>query len=319
MSDYLVTGQRGAGKGVVMTSRMRRAFLEGRIVATNMDIDLGKMFPYGSTDWKLLPKRPVLYRLPDFPSGAEIKSLGFGGVDFREDCFGELILDELQVWLNSRGWDDPKRREFITWLPLSRKYRWHTYFTSQTLNGLDKQVRDLLEHRVHVTRTDRMGFPIPIFGGLLRMIFGRIHIYRVHIGTVSYGAEVPPHIVDTWKYRGTPEVMSCYNTEQKYTSEYPHGVYSVLPSWYWQDNKAQKSYGCWVSSIVPYISPETGKIYDYPGRPESWGSEPPHFPLEPVRPLYDLVNGIFDMLFGRFFQSVLYGQYGGLQIGRAHV
>lgn len=298
MPDYFIVGQRGSGKGIVVVSKLRELLLRGNVVATNMDIDLVKLFPDKIYDKSF---RPKLYRLPDVPSGDDILYLGlvqdhnthryFGKLEQFIACattaerdYGALILDELQVWMNSRerGEKAKERLSFFKLLPLTRKLGWSTYFTSQTSEAVDKQVRDLLEYKVSVFRTDRMALPlpIPILGFLIKMLIkalsGGGFLPRFHIASVVYKGE----FVESWKYRGSKEVMSAYNTKQFYSDSYEHGTYMLLPPSYYVDPVLPGEPSFLLYNGVPRQNRFTGvkepsKLFDWPGRPSAWSSDAP--------------------------------------------
>jgi hypothetical protein len=224
MADYIVSGQKGSGKSVIMIGRIQQTVLERKaMVATNMDLFLEYLFP---PDVK-----PVIMRLPDRPTGADMVALGESTDSKNEKRFGDVILDELAIWLNAREWNDGgKRKGLLDYLVMSRKYHWNTFLLTQLLNSLDKQARGLLEHHISAGRTDRLR--IPIIGWLLA-IFGRIfHIQadklpQVHIGHITYGTgagSLPAGQIIT---RGK-HLWKCYNTDQKYLDDYPHGTYCFV-------------------------------------------------------------------------------------------
>ncbi|MEO5351005.1 MAG: hypothetical protein H7836_15380 [Magnetococcus sp. YQC-3] len=290
MADYVVTGQRGAGKGIVMVSRLKMGLLRGNKVATNRDLRLSQLLPY----WN---KSARVVRIPDYPTGEDLQSLGLGSDSADEKTFGHIDMDEGAVWLNSRGWQGKGRQSLLEFLPLTRKYRWHTYVTVQVLESLDKQVRTLLEHHVSCIRTDRLS--IPFIGWFLRMFGGWLGIEgklpRLHVGRVFYGAGQSRQHVEAWTYRGSG-VYGAYDTEQKYSADYPHGIYSYLPPWYNWDRFPVDIAGQKVGSFSLWFSPKTGKIFDWPvdqvgdldihgqpftadsrstGRPSFWDEDPP--------------------------------------------
>lgn len=210
MSDYAILGKKGAGKSLVTVSRIRMFLLEGRSVATNLDLFLDKLMPIQS--------KATALRLPDFPTGADLWAIGEGGSSPDEESFGLLALDELAVFLNSRQWRDDKRQEVISFLRHSRKLRWHTYLLSQGLKSIDSQIReDCIDHVVTLRRTDKI--PIPVIGKLLRMANFTGKFFRLHIGFVKYGTAHNSLDVDRWYVLANDKLQSGYDTEQIFEIE----------------------------------------------------------------------------------------------------
>lgn len=317
MPDYFITGAKGAGKGVINVSKMREFILAGCVIATNIDINLAKMFPDKVKDRTF---RPQVYRLPDVPLGYQILYLGqevdqhterlvgkpepFIACDtLFENEFGRLMLDEFVVWMNNAERSDESRRGFLKLLPLIRKMGWSSYFQAQHVDSVDKKVRDQIESRVVVSNTARMGInvPIPIVGWILnfiiKIVIKAISMFkhdamRSHIGHVTYKGE---H-VETWFFKGKPEVLDCYNTRQMFAeySEFDKehfnvdavGTYMLLPPYSYYDSTLQNQ-----PSFPLYSSKESWdlrkgvkkppKLYGWVGRPKGWNDD------LPVRPEYE--------------------------------
>lgn len=216
MADYLVTGRKGNGKSLICVSRIREALLQGRPVATNLDLRLEHLLPHGM-------RKAQVYRLPDQPTRADLDAIGCGnpqtGHLVDESKNGLVVLDELATWLNARTFSDPKRQGVLDWLVHSRKLGWDTYLIAQSPNQIDKQVREaLVEYHVICRRMDRikiMGFGLP----------------RMHVGFVKYGMERDSITSEKWWYRGN-DLFRAYDTRQKFSSLYAHGLYSYLPPWH---------------------------------------------------------------------------------------
>lgn len=214
MSDFLVTGRKGSGKSLVVVRRMRDALRQGRPVATNFDLNLENMLPPGNRSARC-------YRLPDFPSLEDLEAIGEGNREVDEDCNGLVVLDELAVFLNARTFQDKRREGVLRWLVHSRKMGWDTYLLAQHPNQIDKQIRESqAEYHVVCRRLDKL--KIPLLG---------VRLPKVHLGFVKYGMEHNAVMAERWVFRGR-DVYSCYDTRQKFTADYSHGLFMYLPPGY---------------------------------------------------------------------------------------
>lgn len=236
MAIYVVTGKLGGGKTLGGVSRIDEALRQGRKVATNLDLTLVNL-----PSCRRSSKRARVLRVPDRPSEADIRAIGYGieGVEtqaqarkaYDESEFGALVLDECGTWLNSRDWQAEGRRELINFLLHIRKHLWDVYLIIQDISMLDKQARKALaEHVVYCRRTDR--FAIPFIGTVWRWATGdQLKLPKLHVGHVKYGDQPNSMTVHKWWYRGE-RLFEAYDTTQVFTEDYPHGVHSVLPPWY---------------------------------------------------------------------------------------
>lgn len=208
MAIYLLAGRLGSGKSLSAVGKIREALLAGRRVATNLNLNLAAMGIKGPVD---------CVRLPDKPTGAELKGLGSGNLDYDEKKNGLLVLDELASWLNSRTWNDKSRQGVLDFFIHSRKLGWDVFLIAQSLNQLDKQIRDaIVEYHVICRRTDRL--KIPLVGGLVKALsFGALSgkLPRVHVGFVRYGTDRDSILVERWTFRGS-SLFAAYDTRQRF-------------------------------------------------------------------------------------------------------
>lgn len=224
MADYFITGKKGNGKSLCAVGRMKDYLKQGRRVATNLDIWTENLM--GPND---LSSRVI--RIPDKPTADDLELLGYGSdVPRNEERNGALILDELGTWLNSRSFQDKGRLPVIDWLLHARKLRWDVFYLVQDIAIVDKQVREALaEHVVYCRRLDRA--TIPVIGAVFRLLWGgKMPLPRIHIATVKYGDGPHALVVDRWTYKGT-QLFNSYDTEQRFRSNYPHGVFTYLPGY----------------------------------------------------------------------------------------
>ncbi|MCV2216218.1 zonular occludens toxin domain-containing protein [Thauera sp. Sel9] len=219
MSDYLVTGKKGNGKSLVCVGRIREAILQGRVVATNLDLYLEHLLPVHY-------KRARVIRLPDFPSREDLEIIGSGNPSSEDGIVDEsrnglVVLDELAIFLNARTFQDKRRSGLLEWLVHSRKLGWDTYLIAQHPNQIDKQIREAMaEYHVICRRMDKIKIP-----------FIPIKMPRLHVGFVRYGMERDSILAERWAFRGN-SLFRGYDTRQRFMEGYPHGAYSYLPPWH---------------------------------------------------------------------------------------
>uniref|UniRef100_UPI0040489C95 zonular occludens toxin domain-containing protein n=1 Tax=Rheinheimera sp. TaxID=1869214 RepID=UPI0040489C95 len=230
MPVWVVTGKLGGGKSLISVSRIQKYLLEGRKVATNLDI-----FPQHLLG--IDKKNTELYRLPDIPTVHDLKAmpLGYEGDDIDESKNGLLVLDECGIFLNSREWNAPGRKEVNAHFKLLRKLRWDAIFIIQDIENLDADARrTIAEHVVYCRRLDRMR--IPIVSALVKAITTYdLPLPRLHIGIVKYGTESSSMNVDQWNYYGD-RLYQAYDTEQIFDPQQNIGGYdgitTILPTYY---------------------------------------------------------------------------------------
>lgn len=86
--------------------------------------------------------------------------------DFREDGVF-LVLDEAQLYFNSRAWNDKGRSDWIKLFTNSRHYGVKILLITQQIEMIDKQIRGCVEYQVDHRKLSRFGF----WGWLLSLIF----------------------------------------------------------------------------------------------------------------------------------------------------
>jgi len=234
---YSVEGKLGTGKTKFAVWRAKLALLDGRRVASNVDLVLPQITPR---------QRSTFIRIPDKPTPHDLEAIGRGYDDgkYDEERFGVLILDELGTWLNARSFQDKDRAGVLDWLIHARKKRWEVYLLVQNAGMIDKQVREaLIEYECKCLRLDKV--KIPFVGWLINdaavAVGGRKwkrwgYLPKIHCVAARVGEGANKVLAERWFYRGT-ELHTCYDTEQAFSSTYPHGAYSALPPWGWQPDK----------------------------------------------------------------------------------
>lgn len=219
MAVYITTGKLGSGKSLWAIDRMKTAIKRGLPVATNFDLFLDH----------LPDAKAPIYRIPDYPKASDLHAIGQGSESRDENDFGWLVLDEAATWLNSREWNGGDRSGVISWLLHARKLHWNVVLLIQSVNALDKQVRDsLTEYHVTCRRMDRM--KVPFLGNLLSIVtLGRHsgNLPKVHMAAVRYGLGATSMHVET-EYYQSKDLYSAYDTDQKIRPDYEHGLYCMV-------------------------------------------------------------------------------------------
>ena len=211
-------------------SRIQQYLLEGRKVATNLDIFPEHMLGKDK-------KHTELFRIPDIPTIEALQALplGYEGDTIDERKNGLLVLDECGIFFDSRNWNDPRRKPINAHFKLLRKLRWDAILIIQDIDNLDSDARrTIAEHVVYCRRMDRM--KIPIISALFKLFTTYdLPLPQLHLGIVKYGADYNSMIVDRWQYYGK-RLYNAYNTEQLFseTVNYSNvdGLAQILPSYY---------------------------------------------------------------------------------------
>lgn len=225
MAVWCVTGKLGAGKTLVAVSRIQLAVLDGRRIATNLDLNVEHLVsPF---------RRNVdITRTSDIPTIDDLDNCGLGYEgDFKGDAHnGLMVFDECAKWLNSRNYRDKSRQKLVDWMIHARKKRWDIIFIIQDVNAMDKQFRELFcEHVVYCRRLDR--FNVPVVGSLYKAISGKpLKGPRMHVGVVKYGEKDSSPTVESWWYRGSA-LFDAYDTEQGFSDD-SYANRSMLSPWH---------------------------------------------------------------------------------------
>jgi len=219
MPVYSVEGKLGTGKTKFAVWQAKRALLQGRRVASNVDLYLDKLVPHKAVHY---------VRIPDKPTASDLEAVGHGNPDsYDEERNGVMILDELGTWLNARSFQDKGRAQVLDWLIHARKLGWDVYLIVQDSGMIDKQVREaLIEYRVKMFRGDKI--KIPVIGGILNDLFGGRAGYlpRFHMAVARVGDGQNSVVAERWMFRGD-DLHAAYDTRQVFRSDYPHGAHSV--------------------------------------------------------------------------------------------
>lgn len=213
MAIFAVEGKLGTGKTKFCVWRAQTGLREGLRIASNVDLDLGK----------LVPELQGAYysRIPDKPTAEDLVAIGHGNPSsYDEEKNGLLILDELGSWLNTRTFQDKARMPVIDWLIHARKHGWHVFFICQDASMIDAQVRNaLIEYSCRCRRLDKV--KIPFFGDIFG-IFNKRWAYmpRMHLVAARIGDGANIIVAERWNFRGD-DLHAAYDTRQVFTEKVP--------------------------------------------------------------------------------------------------
>lgn len=224
MPVFSVEGKLGTGKTKFCIWRAQQAIIDGRKVASNVDI----------APHLITPRRVAqIVRIPDKPKATDLEAIGHGNPDsYDEERNGVLILDELGTWLNSRSFQDKERAPLLDWLIHARKHGWDVYLIVQDANMIDKQVREaLIEYQIKCMRMDKVR--IPVLGHITGLFKNRwAYLPKFHLATSRVGIGANAVVAERWQFVGK-SLHACYDTRQIFREDYPHASHSVLPPWDW--------------------------------------------------------------------------------------
>lgn len=208
MPGWIIQGVRGEGKSLAAVGKIREYMLQGRPVATNLDLFLENLLP--------AENETLAYRLPDHPRLEDFELLppAYDPKYKGEDKNGLLVLDELGTWLNSRSWNDKGRLKMLNWLFLSRKNHWDLILLAQDNEMIDAQVRSTLcDYLVQASRMDRQ--KIPFLAPMLDFLGINSFMPKVHVYHVFYGMSTNQKPVEKWQFTGK-KLYDGYDTNQRF-------------------------------------------------------------------------------------------------------
>lgn len=172
-----VTGPLGFGKSVYAARVMGKAFLHGKVVASNVQLVpdwaeiVAKHFP--SAKLKKDEQKKIadilqeryLYE-PDVLELSRTFIRGWG------EERGVMVIDESHLRLNNRMWDDAEQKKVLDELTHVRKRGWHTYIVAQHGDNTDVAIRRIAGEEIRLInwrkllRAPLLGtplLPVPLF------------------------------------------------------------------------------------------------------------------------------------------------------------
>jgi len=211
-------GSRGSGKSKYSVERMQNRLQSGRAVATNLDLFLDK----------LLPDNPKAHyvRLPDFPRSSDLLLLDNAYLELDHDDpktyddskFGCVVLDELLTSFNSRTWNDPDRVEVVNWIVQSRKYGWDLCLIGQSIDGVDKQIKETVIDELYSFRSSQNMFGGIIWNLLFKPWWSKV-VPKFHICTRYDGRKKDKNQKIGGDHFRRNDLHDCYKTGQQFKKD----------------------------------------------------------------------------------------------------
>lgn len=150
-------GRLGGGKTYSAVARALVHLSRGGHVYTNVDLNLEGCRAYCAKYYKVEIEDSQV----TFFAIEEIETVHLRLRSGTRDCPVLVILDEAQLWFNSRDWNKTNR-DFLTFLTQSRKVSVDFIFISQSMLNIDKQFMRLVQYIWKFKDMQRL--KLPVFG-----------------------------------------------------------------------------------------------------------------------------------------------------------
>jgi len=175
-----------------------------------------------------MPDNPKAHyvRLPDFPRSSDLLILdnAYPELDhddpktYDDSKFGCVVLDELLTSFNSRTWNDPDRVEVVNWIVQSRKYGWDLCLIGQSIDGVDKQIKETVIDELYSFRSSQN-----MFGGVIWNIFFKPWwtklVPKFHICTRYDGRKKDKNQKIGGDHFRRNDLHDCYKTGQQFKKD----------------------------------------------------------------------------------------------------
>lgn len=151
----IYTGYPGTGKSLHVAQRVRSVARRGYPVISNVKYTLQKGRSIYVPNQRLTPQALEQFALAYWEGKGQVKE---GSI--------LLVIDEAQLLLNARDWQDSMRMQWLGFFSQHRKLGYSIVLVAQTRDMLDKQIRSLAEEYVAHVRLDRMR----VLGSFIRLL-----------------------------------------------------------------------------------------------------------------------------------------------------
>lgn len=151
----IYTGYPGTGKSLHVAQRVRSVARRGYPVISNVKYNLKEGRSIYVPNPRLTPEALEKFAVAYWQGKVQVKE---GSI--------LLVIDEAQLMLNSRDWQDSKRMQWLGFFSQHRKLGYSIVLVAQTRDMLDKQIRSLAEEYVAHVRIDRMR----VLGPIIRVL-----------------------------------------------------------------------------------------------------------------------------------------------------
>lgn len=146
--DCVHQGIKRSGKSKYVVYLMRLYLLQGRRVATNIDVFLENLRLPASGSRRY---DGLLIRLPDSPSPKNLWDLGEGSTgEYTDDRHGSIFLDECSLFLGNRTYAEDEQKKLIEFLVHAGKRRWNVHYIIHDFESLDSKIRNQFISFVYV-------------------------------------------------------------------------------------------------------------------------------------------------------------------------
>ncbi|MBU2871533.1 zonular occludens toxin domain-containing protein [Colwellia sp. E2M01] len=211
-------GRRGSGKSKYAVEFIQNRLKAGHSVATNLDIFLDKLIPDN-------PKAHYV-RLPDFPRSIDLLCLGkaYPELDhdkpetYDEKKNGGVILDELLTSFNSRNWNDPDRLAVVNWIVQSRKDGWDLKLIGQSIDAVDKQIKETVIDELYSFRSSLNLFPGIFWKTFVKPWFDKL-CPKFHIVKMYDGRRIDKNLRTGSGHFRRNDLHDCYKTSQQFKKD----------------------------------------------------------------------------------------------------
>lgn len=167
----LYKGSRGKGKTLTMVRDAYKMYSNGYNIYSNMTLSFGKYI--SSEDVLELNKDSMLF-----------------------NCV--LVLDELQLFFDSRNFTRQKNKDFSNFIQQSRKRNIHIFYTTQYINTVDLRIRQQTDIIAYPNFDDKTKF-CHVFYFDLTKLEDDFEVLALNPVTVVYDAKPIFKLYDTYE------------------------------------------------------------------------------------------------------------------------
>lgn len=191
----LYSGVPGSGKSLHVIRDIKFALKQNQEVITN--------FPINTAGIKT-NKHPIILKHSDLENPRKLISIlnRFLKEDGRKKQT-LIILDECQIYFDSRGWNGKDRKEWNIFFSQHRKLNCNIILVTQSFESIDKRIRANVETVVYhrnLKRIGNIGFFLTLFG-----------ILKIFIGVEQY-IGMPHEIIGRYIILGKKSLYNMYDT-----------------------------------------------------------------------------------------------------------
>jgi len=233
-SGVFVQGSTGDGKTKLIVLIIRGYLMQGRRVATNIELFPEKMRLPGY-DKNPEKYHKLIIRLPNKVKARHLKALGLGhdGDVLNKAKYGLIAIDEMLTHYDNHSYKCADNKPLRDWLTQSRHFRWNVTFISQNTMSLDKQlILRFCNFNVSVSLFDLFGLLPEIYiatfakrnrkGANAQEVKFRSFWFSIYCSRAA-------GLFQSILFRKAPSVEPMYDTEQDLVEDIPSQVpYYVL-------------------------------------------------------------------------------------------